>query len=411
MNFLRQPFIIATLFLGSISFLAASSAQLLPRRPPLFSTLDNFVLFASEELNIENGTQISSGDLGANKTIDIEKDVIVSGNLFANIISIDKNTFINGNASFNKLKIHKDAQILGSTTSPVSLPIANLPVLPNEFPIGTQNLTFTGTSPENTLPSGNYRDIIVEKDSRLVLTGGIYNVRKLELKDRAILVFNAPTTLNIQFKLRGHNKTAILPGANQLLPQDLRINYIGIQSKREKDPQEDDDSEIEQLLDAKERKDHKKRKIGRPIVFGKESVLNFKLLAPKANVHIEKETILRGQVWSRKIIFEKLSTISRGLIFTKIADPTKIIVEEDGSQFPVNEIIVNFAPEATLSDAMQVAELINGQIIGFIASANAYLLEVPVATIENLQLIIQKIGNIQNPLIQGVFPNFVLNLL
>src|SRR3989338_2070063 len=198
---------------------------------PLFQNTDYFVLFASEELKLEQDVQVSSGDLGSNKNLDIEKDVIISGNLFADRTTIDKNTAINGNASFNKIKLHKDAQILGIQTKPVQLPIANLPEI-QAFNIGTQNFNFTGAT--NTLAAGNYRDIVVEKSSRLELSGGIYNLRKLELKENSTFVFNASTTINIQFKLRGKDRVSVFPDLN-LKPDDLKINYLGIKPKKEKE--------------------------------------------------------------------------------------------------------------------------------------------------------------------------------
>ncbi|KKS37756.1 MAG: hypothetical protein A3G49_05610 [Candidatus Sungbacteria bacterium RIFCSPLOWO2_12_FULL_41_11] len=97
-----------------LSFLAAGGVALAAlnfsgsNTQPLFNSSDSFVLFASEEVKIEEGTQISSGDIGSNKTIDVQKDAIINGNLFADKITLDKNTTINGNVSFNKLQIKKE---------------------------------------------------------------------------------------------------------------------------------------------------------------------------------------------------------------------------------------------------------------------------------------------------------------
>ena len=190
----------------------------------LFPNSNQFVLFAGEDLKLERGTQISSGDLGSNKSIAIGKDAIINGNLFADRIDIDKNSTINGNASYNKLQLHQDAQILGTTTTPVSLPIVNLPTVA-DFQIGTQDFRFEGAT--STLAAGSYHNVVIEKDSRLVLSGGIYNLRKLELKENATLSYSSTTTLNIQFKLRGHDWVSILPGLNQK-PDDLQVNYLGI---------------------------------------------------------------------------------------------------------------------------------------------------------------------------------------
>ncbi|MBI4119624.1 MAG: polymer-forming cytoskeletal protein, partial [Parcubacteria group bacterium] len=212
---LNVSIIIALVAVGGFAYAAFSSTT-----PPLFQNTDNFVLFADENIELQKDVQISSGDIGSNNKLDIDKDAIIIGNLFANRIDIDKNTTVNGNASFNQLKLHKEARILGTQTKPVQLPIANLPPVP-DFQVGTQDLKFQGQN--NTLAAGSYQDIALEKDSRLTLTGGIYNLRKLELKDGAVLIFDASTILNIQFKLRGHNRVSILPGLN-LKPDDLVIN-------------------------------------------------------------------------------------------------------------------------------------------------------------------------------------------
>ncbi len=382
-------------FVASIALNNSQSPNLKP--------LSDFVLFASEELKLEKDIQVSSGDLGSNKNLDIQKDAIINGNLFADKITIDRNTQINGNASFNKLKIQKDAQILGNQIKPVSLPIANLPDIP-DFSIGTENFKFQGQ--DNILSAGNYRDLILEKDSRLVLSGGIYNLRKLELKEKSVLVFSAPATLNIQFKLMDQKNVSILPGQN-LAPQDLSINYLGIRPRYEKEEKEDDDEEIEGLLDENERKDCHEGKIGRPVIFGQNSFLNFKLLAPKTKVHIGESITLRGNIWGKEIHIGENSILSLGMVFVKELDPQKVIIDSEKSIYPVNEVIVNFANDATIVDAQSIAELIHGTIVGYISFANAYQIEVSAASEIELDVIIDQIKSLDNPKIEGAFPNFI----
>lgn len=395
---LKFQYLFPVLLAAGIIFAASSS-----NTQPLFQTLSDFVLFASEEINLDKETQISSGDLGSNKEISIDKDVIVSGNLFADKITLDKNIQINGNVSYNKLKTQKEAQILGQKTSPISLPVANLPEIP-DFPVGAQDFKFEGQ--DNILAPGDYRDITLEKNSRLVLSGGLYNLRKLELKDSSTLIFNAPTTLNIQFKLKGQNKVSILPGQS-LNPQDLVINYIGIKPKHEKQEKEDDDEEINNLLDDKEKKDHKEQKLGQPVVFGQNSFLNFKLLAPKANVHIGEDTTLRGNIWGRKVKVGKEAVLSIGISLIKEFDSAKVIIDSEKSIYPANEVIVNLTNDATIVEAQAIATLISGSIVGHISFANAYQIQVPAAAEVELDVIIEKIKSLNNPKIEGVFPNFL----
>jgi len=397
MRHVKSHHVISALTIGGAAFFAFAFSA-----PPLFENLDSFVLFAQEEIKLEYEVQVSSGDLGSNKKLDIEKDNIINGNLFAKEITIDKNSTINGNVSFNKLKLNKDSQILGTQTKPVSLPIANISEIP-AFPIGTQDFKFEGE--DNTLAAGSYRNIILEKNSKLVLNGGTYNLRKLELKDGAVLIFNAPTTLHIQFKLRGHDKVSILPGQN-LKPDDLVINYLGIKSKKEKEEKEDDDGEIESEMDEKEKKDFKKGKIGRPIKFGEQSFLNFKLLAPKASVRIGKESILRGQILARKIKIEKDGILSREEFFEKESDPAKV-VEDQGVRFLVNEIIILLSDNATINNAQEIANLVNAKIDGFVPNPPTYKLNVSANTPAQLFALVQQIKDAGNPLLIEAIPNLI----
>lgn len=397
---IKPHHIISALAIFGIAFAAFNF-----NNPPLFQNTDNFILFAQEEIKLEQGIQVSSGDLGSNKEIDIQKDAIINGNLFANEITLDKNTTISGNVSFNKLKVHKETKILGTQTKPVQLPIANLPEIP-DFSIGTQDFKFQGQN--NTLAAGSYQNIVLEKNSRLNLSGGAYNLNKLELKENSTLIFNSPTTLNIQFKLKGQKRVSILPGQN-LKPTDLVINYIGIRPKNEKEEKEDDDEEINAFHDDKEKKDHKDGKIGRPIVFGKESFLNFKLLAPKANVKLGEISTVRGQVLARKVKVEKNSVLSREEVFSKETDITKIITVE-GEKFPVNEIIVVMKDDATFADAQAIADSVKGRIIGFIPVPPIYKIEVSVATALELDNLINQLLAKQNPLILFVTKNIAEGL-
>ena len=395
-------YIVSALAVIGIAFVAFNSTN-----PPLFNNLDNFVLFAQEEIKLEQGVQVSSGDLGSNEKIDIEKDAIVNSNLFADEITINKNTQINGNASFNKLKLHKETKILGTQTKPVSLPIANLPEIP-EFQTGTQDFKFEGEN--NILPAGNYRDIILEKNSRLILNGGTYNLRKLELKENSILIFNSLTILNIQFKLKGQQHIAILSGDNNLKPTDLVVNYIGIRSKNEKVEKEDDDDEINALHNETENKDYKERKIGRPIVFGKESFLNFKLLAPKASVKIGEDSTLRGQILARKVKVEKNSILSSDIALSLQPKLEDLVKTEEGEILVVNQIILQLTANGTFEDALVIANSINGNIVGVVQSINLYQIAVHTTTIDELNNLIQQIKNQQNSKIINITKNIIINL-
>jgi hypothetical protein len=393
----KTPGFLTALLVGGVSITAIHNIPYLP----LFPNTDNFVIFADQTLTFDESTTISSGGVGTNGNLDIGKDTAVSGNIFADKITIAKNTTINGNATYNKLT--NKGEILGTKTTPTSLPIANLPTV-QPFSIGTQDKIFTGNV--NTLPPGNYKNITLQKDSTLTLSGGTYNLDILDLKEHSTLIFTAPTTLNIQFKLRGRDNVSILNGQNAK-PDDLHINYVGTQTKQTKNEKQDDEDEVMALLDVTEKSDCKNQKIGRPIVFGANSFLNFSLLAPDANVIIEKEGTMRGQILARKVRMGKNFIASRDETFEKESDPTKIVTDSDGAKFFVNEIIVLFADEATNADMESIASAVSGNIIGIVTVPKIAKIEIPTATIQELCNKIQQIKNMNNPLVIDAGENVI----
>jgi len=347
---------------------------------PLFDTTDDFVLFAQTEVKLEQGVQVSSGDIGSNNKLTVGKAALLTSNLFADRITLDKGTVVNGNASFNAFQTKKDTQV-GATTTPVSIPIADLPGVPS-FQTGTQDLIFRGEN--NTLNAGSFDAITLEKNSRLLLTGGTYNITKLTLKESATIIFAATTILNIEQELMGQQNIAVLPGADTT-PDGLTINYKGTKGQQ-------------------------KGQGTAPIHFGNNSFLNFILIAPNAAVNIGERSTIRGQILANKIMVGKDSILSRETAFVKESDPEKVVTDTDGSVFIVNEIMVNFVDSATFVDAQAVADLIDGRVVGFIELMNTYQIEVTTVTTGELETKIQAIRDLNNSLIEGVFRNYVLGL-
>ena len=282
-------------------------------------------------------------------------------------------------------------------------PIANLPELP-DFSHGTQDITVVRNA-TSTLVAGPYRDIVLESESRLVLTGGVYNLRTLELKDGATLIFDAAATLNIQFKLRGRDRVAVLPGANDPEAADLQVNYLGIRSKNDRGGEEDD-QEIRGFFDKKDENDFKNGKIGRPVIFGNRAFLNFKLLAPKADIHIGKEAAIRKQMAGRRIRIGEGALLSRQDVFAKESDEERVIAAE-GARFIGNELVVLLEEGATQVDMQEIARLVDGAITGFVPTPPLIKIEVAVATPQELLDKLQAINDADHPLVAEAMQNFV----
>jgi hypothetical protein len=373
---------------------------------PLFSSTDQFVLFADEEITLEENTQVSSGDLGSNGDLKLSANALASGDLFADKITLNKGASVNGNASYNKLRSATGTQILGTQTKPISLPIANLPALP-DFTVGMTSLTITGTS--TILSPNNYRDITLNQGSTLTLSSGTHTLRSLELKEGSTLMFMGTTTLSIQRALKGEKHVFILPGANTH-PDQLTINYNGFKEKNvgTRDHFDDDKDASDTFDNDNERKDWQKGKSAQPITFGERAFLNFRLIAPKASVTIGKESILRGQVVAGKIRVRKGSLLSRDEDFLKDIDPSKII-EEQGIKYVVNEILILMSDGATSSDVKEILGVIGGTIVGVVDDLGIIKVQIPTSTVLSQQQTITMLKNLNSPFIAEVIPNFLFN--
>jgi hypothetical protein len=398
----KNPRIFAPiLFLAGTGFVVLGSHV----SSPLFSSVDQFVLFADQGITLEDNTQVSSGNIGSNSDLTLDKNVLISGDLFADKITLAKGAEINGNASYNKLRSASSTQILGTQTKPIQLPVANLPILP-EFTLGTTSLTVTGTS--TILSPNSYRDITLSSGSTLTLLSGSYTLRSLELNEDSTLIFTGTTTLNIQRALKGENHVSILPGLHTHHDQ-LTINYNGFKEKNVKTRDHfDDDKDASDTFDNdRERKDWQKGTSAQPITFGERAFLNFRLIAPRASVTIGKESIVRGQVVAGKIKVKKDSFLSRSESFAFESDPTKI-VEVDGAKFIGNEVLIGLTIDGQFADAQMAANAVGGRVVGFDPNPPLYQILLPTATVAGVESALRAITDLNNLRIVGVSTNYIL---
>src|SRR6266699_3240536 len=113
--------------------------------------LTQAVLAASDVIHVGDNPQISSGCLVSNLRIEISERGLVNGNLLSDKIEIEGHTTINGNASYNDLRLEEGSAILGTTSTPISLPVVQLPsVVPFSTGVGAFVVGLN-----QTIPPGN----------------------------------------------------------------------------------------------------------------------------------------------------------------------------------------------------------------------------------------------------------------
>lgn len=101
------------------------------------------------------------------------------------------------NVHFNEEFFSPTGTILGAQVTPQSLPVlASLPALPAITPGATDvNVPANQTM---TLAAGAYRNITVNHDATLILSGGVYHLEKLDIRQDAKLHFTAGAEVRIK---------------------------------------------------------------------------------------------------------------------------------------------------------------------------------------------------------------------
>lgn len=111
------------------------------------------------------------------------------------------------NVTYNEL-IRRRAQVLGTETHPVTLPLLPLPALPSISP-GTQDVTV----PKNgtlTLPAGRYRRVLVKQGGTLILTGGTYHVQSFDVDNQGTVKAKARTEVRVRGALDADARAKII---------------------------------------------------------------------------------------------------------------------------------------------------------------------------------------------------------
>jgi hypothetical protein len=130
--------------------------------------------------------------------------------LRANRISIRQKSTINRDLYFTGLDNSDNNSTNGVAHSPLPLPVfCSLPPF-ETAPAGTQDITPT-QGQTVTLNAGSYRDVVLKQKSTLILNGGTYNLRNLEVGQDTKVLFKAASVVRIAEKFALDQKSILGP--------------------------------------------------------------------------------------------------------------------------------------------------------------------------------------------------------
>ncbi|MFQ6604316.1 MAG: immunoglobulin-like domain-containing protein, partial [Fidelibacterota bacterium] len=203
----------------------------------------------------------------------LDKEVLTPAGYFlhANSIQIKKDAVVAGDIYYNVLDASNNADLTGALIAGIAVPeYVNMPPF-KSAPAGNSNVTVQKNQ-TLTLPPGDYGRIKVKKNGKLHLTGGVYNVAKLELEKKAKLRFENAGEVRVADKLKVKENVYIGPANGAMIDASSIIFYVA------------GDDEIE---------------------LGKKSHTYATIYAPDAELEVKEESDVTGALYASEVKVEK----------------------------------------------------------------------------------------------------------
>lgn len=186
------------------------------------------LLFLADERMEFKHHDMSDGAVHSNDRIDFQRGnpSVHSGEITAvgRIEISDRNT-VNGDVTSGEdVQLSDGAVVNGTVTEYASVDAIDLPDVADVV-YGSDDVEV----PRNgslTLDEGDYRNIKVQENATLTLTGGTYNIRRLDMNNGAVLQVEAAVTMNIDDDL-DVNRDATLELLNATATTDVSFNVDG----------------------------------------------------------------------------------------------------------------------------------------------------------------------------------------
>ena len=201
---------------------------------PSFTELS---VFATRSIWLKQNSEILSGSVGVNEAGEgpfLDSQVELSFGigtqmapgycLKANRVKVKQNGICESDVYYNELT--GIGTVTGTQYTPLHLPLYEaLPEFHTGEP-GTQDILLNQNE-EFILDPGDYGDIQVKLEGKLIFTGGIYNIRNLKSGDNTQLVFRAPSEIRISEKFEAGQKSFIGPEDSTAMNGSDIVFYVG----------------------------------------------------------------------------------------------------------------------------------------------------------------------------------------
>ncbi len=205
---------------------------------PQPSALSEFVVFSQEQTHLRANAKVFTGNVGANISLpdpnggaDDKEEVEIGervtmlqagSKVIGDTVRLRSDSQVY-DVNFNESFFSTNATILGNQISPRSLPVLTMPALPAITP-GANDVVVPANQSLMLAP-GAYRNITVNHDATLILTGGIYQMEKLDIRQDAKLHFTGATEMRVKNEMDTDASAFIgpAPSASSLTASDIKF--------------------------------------------------------------------------------------------------------------------------------------------------------------------------------------------
>lgn len=184
----------------------------------------DFVVFSSESTKLSANAVVNTGNVGANTSLpdpngppDDKEEVEIGervtmlqagSSVVGDTVRLRANSQVY-NVYFNESFFSPSATILGSQVTPQSLPVTTMPAFPT-VTAGTTDVVVPANSTV-TLAPGSYRNVTVNNKGTLKLTGGLYQISSLDIRQEANIFCLAQSEIRVKIEMDTDAKAFIGP--------------------------------------------------------------------------------------------------------------------------------------------------------------------------------------------------------
>ena len=278
----------------TVTVIAASNLQ-----------ISRVVVLAKNSIWISQNSKIYSGDLivnnvssgpGLNDGVELSIGQSVTTpagyTLRANRIAVRQKAFVNGDVYFNQLDDAKKSTITGLHHTPLLLPVVgSMP--PFQTAVSGEVDVTAHQNQTVTLAPGSYRDVVLKQKCTLILTGGGYNLRNLDLGQNVDVLVNGPTEVRVAQAFAMDQKSYFGPQTGSSIgAKDIVVYVNGINGKN-----------------GNQYADREVAKIGQ------NCVVRANFYAPNGTISIGQKTVATGAFLASEVNVGENATLSLGSAF------------------------------------------------------------------------------------------------